>query len=160
LCDHAVVPPEIRVIALPSDNSEFAPELHRLLVDVNRATGISTLTGECSPPVDVYETDEVVELVMDLPGLDAQLVRVAAKEQTILIAGEKRPRRASGEASFRLVERGYGRFARATRISGACDTTRARATLSNGELRVRIPKITDRRGGATAIPISTETPEA
>jgi HSP20 family protein len=73
----------------------------------------------------------------------------------VLIAGEKAARRARGESSFHLVERGYGRFARVVRLGRACDTANAQATLHGGELRVSIPKIGDRRGRAVPIAIKS-----
>ena len=76
-------------------------------------------------------------------------LRLLGKGDNILIAGEKSARRARGESSFHLVERGYGRFARVVRLSRSCDTSKARATLLNGELRISIPKIADRRGSAS-----------
>ncbi|MGC4081609.1 MAG: Hsp20/alpha crystallin family protein [Vicinamibacterales bacterium] len=109
------------------------------------------------PALDVVETDETVEITMDLPGVSAAAVRVAAKGSTILIAGHKAPRRTRPESTFHLVERGYGRFARVVRLSAACDTSRARAGLTNGELRISIPRITDRRGRAIRIPLSEES---
>jgi len=81
-------------------------------------------------------------------------VRVVGKGDNILIAGEKAARRARGESSFHLVERGYGRFARVVRLGRACDTAHARATLVGGELRVSIPKMTDRRGRSVPIAVN------
>jgi HSP20 family protein len=128
--------------------------------DIARTSGFSSLTGQCSPPFDIFETDDAVEFVMDVPGVDATSIRIAASGLTLLVAGEKRPRRTVGDSSFHLVERGYGRFARAARLSTACDTARARATLSHGELRVSLPKIKDRRGRAKPIPITSDPPRA
>ena len=61
-------------------------------------------------------------------------------------------RRGGAESSFHLVERGFGRFARAVRLGRPVDARHAEATLTAGELRIRIPKVTDRRG--QAIPIA------
>ena len=66
-------------------------------------------------------------------------------------AGEKTARRARTESTFHLVERGYGRFARVVRLARACDTSRARATLADGELHISLPKIAERRGKAITI---------
>jgi HSP20 family protein len=131
-----------------------------MFIDLGQSTG-EALTGECTPPVDVYETDGTLEIAMDLPGVDVSAVRVAAKGQTILIAGAKAPRRGRGQSSFHLVERGYGRFARAVRLTPACDTSRARAAIANGELRISLPKIADRRNRAIRIavePAPTSSP--
>ena len=141
----------IHAIALTSEAVEFGAELPQLFTDIARLDGGGELTGECAPAVDVYETDHAIEITMDLPGVTRESVRIVTKGATVLIAGEKRPRRGRGDASFHLVERGYGRFARAVRLTTACDTGRAEAALVDGELRISLPKIEDRR--SRSIPI-------
>jgi HSP20 family protein len=126
-----------------------------VFLELGRVFGSESLAGECSPPVDVYETDESIEIAVDLPGVDPAAVRVVGKGDSILIAGEKKARRGHGESSFHLVERGYGHFARVIRLARASDTSKARATLRDGELRISISKIKDRR--STAIPIQILT---
>lgn len=150
----------IQAVVLPSEPTEFRDEVRRIFQELDRASGGETLTGECAPALDVFETDESVEITMDLPGVAADSVRIVARGQTILIAGHKAPRRTRPESSFHLVERGYGRFARAVRVSTACDTSRASATLVQGELRVAIPRIAERRGRSIRIDIAGETPSA
>jgi len=146
----------IQAVVLPSEVGEFADELRRVFLELGRAYGPDALTGECSPAIDVFETDDQLEIVMDLPGVDAQAVRVAIKGSAVLIAGEKAPRRGRGDSSFHLVERGFGRFARIVRMAAACDAGNARATLQDGELRISLPKIAERRGRALRVPIATE----
>jgi HSP20 family protein len=145
----------IQTVAFPSEIGDFGEEVRRVFIELGRAFGSESLTGECSPTIDVYETDDTLEIAVDLPGIDPAGVRVLVKGDSILIAGEKSARRARGESSFHLVERGYGRFARVVRLARPCDTAKARATLVDGELRVSIPKIADQRGRAIPISIST-----
>jgi HSP20 family protein len=149
----------IQAVVLPSEAGEFGDEVRRIFVELGRTSG-EVLTGECSPPLDVYETDDSVEIILDLPGVELNAVRIVAKGQTIIIAGEKAPRRGRGDSSFHLVERGYGRFARAVRLTAACDTAKARAKLSNGELRVTLPKIDEQRSRTIRIPIADGHPIA
>ena len=104
------------------------------------------------PTIDVYELDDSIDILVDLPGVEASAIRVFAKGDTVLIVGAKTVRRPQSKSSFHLVERDFGRFARTVRIARACDTRRARAHLANGELSISIPKIQERRG--QAIPIS------
>ena len=141
-------------VVLPSELGDFTEEVHRIFRELGRDTG--AIAGECSPPIDVYETDDAVEIRVDLPAVDAADVRVAIKGGTVLVAGEKTPRRGRGDSSFHLVERGFGRFARTVGLSAACDTSRARATLRQGELRITLPKIGDRRGHLIEIKVETE----
>jgi HSP20 family protein len=144
----------VHAVALPSEIGDFADEVRRVFIELGRAFGAESLAGECSPAIDVYETDDTLEIAADLPGVDPSALRLLAKGDSLLIAGEKSARRARGESSFHLVERGYGRFARAVRLSRACDASKARATLQNGELRISLPKIADRRGKAIRIAVT------
>jgi len=147
------MPPRIHAIPFPSEIGDFSDEVRRVFMEVSRAGGES-LAGECSPPIDVFETDDAVEIAVDLPGVEAAAVRVIGKGDNILVAGEKAPRRARRESSFHLVERGYGRFARVIRLTRACDTAKARASFRDGLLRISVPKIADRRAVAITIAIT------
>ena len=146
--------PRIHSIPFPSEIGEFAVEVRQIFVELGRTFGSESQAGECAPALDVYETDDALEITVDLAGVDPAAVRVVGKGDSVLIAGEKAARRARRESSFHLVERGYGRFARAVRLGRPCDMSRARATLTNGELRISIPKIAEQRGRAISIAMS------
>jgi len=148
----------IDAISLPLEIGEFADEVRRVFLELGRVFGAESLAGECSPAVDVYETDDSVNITVDLPGVELTGIRIVCKGDSVLIAGEKAARRARSESSFHLVERGYGRFARVVRLARSCDTSKARATLANGELHISLPKINERRGKAIQIAVNTEHP--
>lgn len=144
--------PRVQVVDFPFEATEFTEEVRQIFPEIGQA---EALVGECSPALDVHDTDEAVVITVDLPGVDAEAVRIVVKGAAVLIAGKKAPRRAQAGASFHLVERGYGRFARTVRLTGftgACDARLARATLETGELRIRLPRVGERRG--VAIPIA------
>jgi HSP20 family protein len=143
----------IHTVVMPSEIGDFGDEVRRVFIELGRSFGLESLTGECSPPIDVYETDDTMEIAVDLPGVETRTVRVLIKNGAVLIVGEKPARRAHGESSFHLVERGFGRFARSVRLARACDAVNARASLSDGELHVSIPKMADRRGASIQVPI-------
>ena len=150
----------VHTIAIPSEIGDFADEIRRVFIELGRVFGAESLAGECAPPLDMYESDEAVEVVVDLPGVDPAAIRILAKGDSVLIAGDKAPRRARGDSSFHLVERGYGRFARVVRLGRACDLSKARARIVNGELQISLPKIADRRGKAIAIAVDATPPPA
>ena len=143
----------LHAIAITSEVGDFADEVRQVFLELGRAFSRESLAGECAPPLDLYETDDALEIVMDAPGVQSSAVRLIAKGDSVLIVGDKSTRRARSESSFHLVERGYGRFARVVRLGAACDTSKARATLTNGELRVTVPKVTNRRGRTIPIPV-------
>jgi HSP20 family protein len=146
------------------DPADLAQDVHRLFEDLarHRPEQRPVVSGQCMPVVDVFETDRTVEIVLDLPGVAADALRVLIKAGVVLIVGEKeRPTFAKNTpASFHLVERDFGRFARAVRIAGAVDASQARARLSQGELRVVLPRREERRGQGLLIPIDTGGPTA
>jgi len=115
------------------------------------------VSGECLPLLDVFETDRTIEIVLDVPGVTLEGCRVMVKNGVVLIVGEKeRPEPAHGPASFHLVERDFGRFARAIRIHAAVDASKTRARLKDGELRIILPKVQERRGREIMVTVDTD----
>jgi len=112
-------------------------------------------TGECTPPMDVVETATGVEVVMDVPGVPRGRLSIVFSQGTLIIAGHKLPAScAHHKAAFHLAERDFGRFVRAARLSGAFDGGKAQASLTEGELRVVLPRIQERRGRDIRIEIT------
>jgi HSP20 family protein len=138
-----------------ADLWDFRDELSRLFSAIDEHAAANPLHADCVPSLDVFETDTTLEIAVDLPGVAASSVRVLVKSSAVLIAGEKAARRGRRDASFHLVERGFGRFARAVRLASPCDVERATAILTAGELRVSVPKRTERRGRAYVIDVQT-----
>lgn len=141
---------------LPSaDAPEIAEDVRALFEDL-----ASTLTheqrawsGECRPSLDVLETDQAVEIVMDAAGVAAGAIRILFRGGVLIVAGEKAPPAGDHGHAFHLVEREFGRFARAVRLNGAYDVAAGRASLQDGELTIVLPKIAERRGRAHRIRI-------
>ena len=69
----------------------------------------------------MVETQSAVEIIVDVAGVPAQALRVLFRGDTLIVAGEKAPAAATAEPTFHLVEREFGRFARAVRLTGAFD---------------------------------------
>lgn len=155
---HGPVRPLSRLL-VSSDVGDLGHEVRRLFEDLaqRRPPGAHAISGECLPLQDVYETERTIELVLDLPGVTPERCRVMIKAGVVLVVGEKeRPDHNSGPASFHLVERDFGRFARAVRVHAAFDGARATARLKDGELRIVLPKLRERRGREFLVPIATE----
>jgi HSP20 family protein len=137
------------------DAADLAEDARLLLTELDReAPGVANLSGECRPPLDVLETAEAVEVVVDVPGIAVESIRVAVRRSTVLVVGAKLPTSSAPGARFHLAERAYGRFARAVKVSSAIDASRATAVVTAGQLRVTVPRITDRRGKVIIVPVS------
>jgi HSP20 family protein len=131
-------------------------DLRRLFEQLTREESAST--AECTVPLDVIETPAAIEIVMDLVGVSADAVKIVVAHNTVLVTGEKRPAACEhcGQAAFHVAERVFGRFTRAVRLSGAFDVARADARLRDGELRLVLPRIEERRGREHRIPVRVD----
>ena len=140
----------------PGESGELGDDIRELFDDLTRSLGSdpTAYPGQCRPLVDVFETDAAVELVVDTCGVSAKALRVLFRNGVIIVAGEKAAVPTVPEAAYHLVERDFGRFARAVRLTGAFDIARARATLRSGELIVVLPKLIERRGRAHRVPVT------
>lgn len=122
----------------------FDDQRLRQLLEGDRSPGT---TGGCTPPMDVVETATGVEVVMDVPGVPRSSLNIVFSQGTLIVAGHKLPAScAHDQAAFHLAERDFGRFVRAVRLSGAFDGGKAQASVTEGELRVVLPRIQERRG--------------
>ena len=143
---------------IPSGEArELADDVRELFADLaaHLTHDQRAYSGECHPTLDVFETDEAVEVVVDVSGIPPEALRVLFRADTLLVAGEKAAPPASEEQSFHLVEREFGRFARAVRLTGAFNVPLARASVDNGELTIVLPKRTDRRGQSHRIAVTS-----
>jgi HSP20 family protein len=134
------------------ERRELPSDLQRLL-----ESGVTAV--EFTPPLDIIETDTAIQIVLDLPGVPASGVDIVLSGNVLLIAGDKIPEALGpghdqGDAQFHVAERAFGRFARAIGLDGAFDAGKAVATLRNGELRVVLPRLEERRGANIRIPIT------
>ena len=140
-----------------SEAEDLAADFDRLFDDLDRRAGRSAPHSGAvhTPPLDGVEHAAVIEVLIDLPGVSPSALRVVLKHGTLLIAGEKTSPECGCRdgAAFHLIERGFGRFARVVRFETAVDARRVRARLTDGVLRITVPRIADRRGHEFHVPV-------
>lgn len=135
------------------DAQELAEDARQLLAEIDRdVPGAAQINADCRPPIDVFETTAGLEVLVDVPGVPADSLRVAVRRSTLLIVGAKMTA-ASEAARYHLAERSHGRFARAVRLSGAFDAAGATAITRAGQLRITLPRLEERRGRVLRIPV-------
>jgi HSP20 family protein len=116
--------------------------------------------GEWAPSVDVFECDGTLVLVVEVPGLGPDSLKVVCRDRSLVISGERRERRPpAGSAAYLCMERTQGRFTRKIPLDLAVDLQRAEGHLANGLLTITVPRLKDRRGRETPIPIRRESEE-
>jgi HSP20 family protein len=88
-------------------------------------------------PVALWEDDDHIHVEAELPGVPEQDVDVTVHNGMLFIRGERKP-----EEGRRYLYNGrtYGRFERVIALPEAVDTDDVRATLTDGVLRLSLPK--------------------
>jgi HSP20 family protein len=130
-------------------------ERRELPDDLRRLLDAGVMAVEYTPPIDVIETDTSIQILLDLPGVRASQIDVIFSGNVLLISGDKDHAACDHhDAAFHVAERAFGRFARAIGLEGAFDAGKAVATLVNGELRVVLPRLNERRGSRIRIPVT------
>lgn len=92
-----------------------------------------------TPAIDIYETEEGLMLVADLPGVTAETLDLQVQDNKLTLFGRVPPP-VSDQA--RLVHQEYhtGDFLRSFILSDEVDHENIRATLTHGVLKVLLPK--------------------
>ena len=140
------------------ERGDLDDDLRQLFDRLTSAGDAAGAAAECTVPLDVVETPHGLEVVVDLAGVPADAVKVVVARNTLLVMGQKAPPGCGHhrETAFHVAERTFGRFARGVRLSGAFDIGHAEARLRDGELRITLPRIDDRRGRERQIPVRTD----
>ena len=92
------------------------------------------------PRTEIAETDNALEVSIELPGLDRKDVDVSLTDNALTIKGEKKSERDEAKKGYHLTERSYGSFYRAIPLPSGVDTDKASAEFKNGVLTVTLPK--------------------
>ncbi len=92
-----------------------------------------------TPAVDIYETNEAIVLVADMPGVDESTVDVTLEKSVLTIHGRVQPWQFEGH-TLRYAEYGIGDYQRSFTISNQIDWEHIEGSVSNGVLRLTLPK--------------------
>ena len=102
-----------------------------------------TITSAWIPPCDVMEDAENVRIVMELPGVRSEDVKLSLENNILTIRGEKRQEsQETGDKTSRVhrYERSYGSFERTFALPNTVDPEKVEASYDNGVLTVSLPK--------------------
>jgi HSP20 family protein len=120
-------------------------EINRLfenLLDLNNPT---EETG-WNPNVDILETTEILVVKIELPGVEPGDLNLSVNSGNLLIEGVKHEPEVRRGARMVQVEQAFGQFRRSIHLGAPVNTRQAEASLSDGLLVVRFPRVPNRRG--------------
>lgn len=93
-----------------------------------------------SPAVDIFESDDSLTLLADMPGVKAEDLKIDLREGVLTLSGHvTRPE--SERESDVLREYHWGTFFRQFALSETIDQEKIDAKLTDGVLRLELPKV-------------------
>ena len=92
------------------------------------------------PRTDIYETDQGIHLVVDMPGVDETNVDITLEKNVLTINGYVEPTFPEGY-TLAYAEYDVGDYQRSFQLSNQIDLAKIDATIKDGVLRLYLPKI-------------------
>lgn len=93
-----------------------------------------------SPSVDLSETDDSLQIRMDVPGIKADEINIEVSGNTIRISGEHKEEKEEKGKTYHRVERRSGSFSRALVLPAAVKEDKVCAECKDGVLTITLPK--------------------
>jgi HSP20 family protein len=90
--------------------------------------------------VDVFETEDEIELCCEMPGLKPEDVKIDVTDNVLTLTGERRLENEDKREGYRRIERTYGSFSRSFTLPRHVDAENIQAELTDGVLHVKLPK--------------------
>ena len=91
--------------------------------------------------IDVYQDGNDIIVESTIAGIDPKDIDIAVTNESVSIRGERRRDVRVDERDFFYRECFWGKFARSVILPQKVDPDRAKATLKNGVLMIRMPKL-------------------
>jgi HSP20 family protein len=102
---------------------------------------------------DVFEDDTRLVVRLEVPGMDKEDLEIEIRGDVLIVFGEKRFSHESTEGRWRVLQCAYGSFHREVPLTAPVLAEQARATYTNGVLRVELPKAAPGRPASTTIKV-------
>lgn len=118
-----------------------------ILLDLNRGMNqlmqgvlAQDVTGSDDPRLSLVELDNRYVVECDLPGVSVEAVSLQVEDNVLTISGNRAVATADDNVRILFNERPVSEFARRIQLAHDVDASAVDAELSNGVLRITIPK--------------------
>lgn len=98
------------------------------------------VTSAWVPPTDIFEDADGLKIMLELPGLRPEDVKLTVENLTLTIRGEKKQVAEEQTTKVHRYERSYGAFERSFALPNTVDVERVAAKFEHGVLTVTLPK--------------------
>ncbi len=109
--------------------------------NVVQQVGVKPYQGSAYPKVNVYEYEDKVGIVAEIPGLSKKQLNVEVEEGTLTISGDKHSIHEEDGANIIRRELKASSFKRSFELGDQLDGDNIKANFKDGVLSISVPKI-------------------
>lgn len=129
-------------------------EMNRLFDSLSPFRDDQTDFGAFMPAAEVTETDEAIDLKVELPGLKAEDVDIQVAEDVVIISGDRKSESKTEENGVTRSEFHYGSFRRVVPLNARIDNSQATADYDDGILKLHLPKAAEERNKVVKVTLN------
>jgi len=122
--------------------------------EVVKSVGVKPYQGSAYPKVNVYEYEDKVGIVAEIPGLNKKQLNVEVEDGVLTISGDKHSTFEDEGAKVLRRELKQSSFKRSFELGEQLDGDNINASFKDGVLSVAIPKIEPEKPKKTFVKIS------
>ena len=131
--------------------SAYSREIDRFFDELGGMT--SAKSNVSQPRISVRETDGVIEIEAELPGVDEKDIDVELTDDVLTIKGEKRVERDEAHKDAYYQERTFGKFVRSITLPFEPDPKTVKTLFARGVLKITLPKSAGVKEHTVRIPV-------
>lgn len=109
--------------------------------DVERAVNEYSSNMSRKPSIDVIEDNEEITIIIDLPGVSKENIKIDIAEDSVEISAQFNDETQFEDKTFLRKERKYGKIKRAIELPEKIDINESNAKFENGVLTIVLSKI-------------------
>ena len=108
--------------------------------DITRTVGVNPMQGSAYPKVNVYEYEDKIGIIAEIPGLSKKQVNIEVEDNVLTISGDKHNIANDDTAKVIRRELKHSSFKRSFQLGEQLDHDNVDAKFEDGILSVSIPK--------------------
>ena len=109
--------------------------------EMTKTVGVNPMQGTAYPKVNVYEYDDKVGVVAEIPGLDKKDLSIDVEDGILTISGDKHGLFDDAGATVLRRELKHSSFKRQFELGELLDGEQIKASFKDGLLSIEIPKV-------------------
>jgi len=122
--------------------------------EIEKQVGVKPFQGTAYPKVNVYEYDDKVGVIAEIPGLDKKDLSIDVEDGVLTIAGNKHGLFDDEGAKVIRKELKHSSFKRQFELGDLLNGDKVKATFKDGLLSIEIPKIEPEKPKKHSVKIS------